>query len=66
MHREGLCHGNFTHESILIQQHEQDRKIFVVNFQFSGKFREERHGMIITPEGDDASLQQIKELLEIQ
>ena len=65
MHREGLCHGNFTHESILIQQQKQG-KIFVVNFQFSGKFREERHGMIITPEGDDASLQQIKELLEIQ
>ena len=66
MHREGLCHGNFTHESILIQQQQQDKKIFVVNFQFSGKFREERHGMVITPEGDDASLQQIKELLEIQ
>ena len=65
MHREGLCHGNFTHESILIQQQE-DKKIFVVNFQFSGKFREERHGMIITPEGDLASLQQIKELLKIQ
>ena len=66
MHREGLCHGNFAHESILIQQQQQDKKIFVVNFQFSGKFREERHGMIITPEGDDASLKQIKKLLEIQ
>ena len=66
MHREGLCHRNFTHESILIQQQQQDKKIFVVNFQFSGKFREKRHGMIITPEGDDASLKQIKKLLEIQ
>ena len=64
MHQEGLCHGNFTHESILIRR--QEDKIFVVNFQFSGKFREERHGMIITPEGDLASLQQIKELLKIQ
>ena len=66
MHREELCHGNFTHESILIQQQEQDKKIFVINFQFSGKFREERHGMIIIPEGDLASLQQIEKLLEIQ
>ena len=66
MHQEELCHGKFTHENILIQQQQQDIKIFVVNFQFSGKFREKRHGMIITPEGDDASLKQIKELLEIQ
>ena len=66
MHQEELCHGKFTHENILIQQQQQDKKIFVVNFQFSGKFREKRHGMVITSEGDDASLKQIKELLEIQ
>ena len=66
MHQKRLCHGNFTHESILIRQQQQEKKIFVVNFQFSEKFGEKKHRMVITQEGDDASLQQIKELLEIQ
>ena len=62
MYQEGSCHGNFTHESILIQQQGQRKKIFVVNFQFSRELTE-RHD---TPKSDDASLQKIKELLKIQ